>query len=140
MADKPRKRTGNFDVVDRLFVYGTLRSGQTARTLIIPHIVRFEPATLRGKIYAFPMGYPGLVDGEGEVKGELMWLSDLAAAFALLDAFEGPDFVRVLKLVKKADGTQEGAWVYFLADAAAVHLAEPIPDGDWVRHWEESLA
>ena len=140
MADVRRRRTGNFDIIDRLFVYGTLRSGQTARSLIAPHVVRSEEATIRGEIYAFPMGYPGLVDGDGVVKGELMWLSDLAAALALLDAYEGADFVRVLKPVTRANGTLEPAWVYFLADANAVRLAEPIPDGDWVRYWEETLA
>lgn len=140
MADSRWRRTGNFDVVDRLFVYGTLRSGQTARSLIVPHVLSFEPATIRGKIYAFPMGYPGLVDGDGEVKGELMRLTDLAAAFALLDAYEGADFLRTLKPVRRAGGAELPAWVYVLADPGAVRLAEPIPDGDWVRHWEESLA
>lgn len=141
MADtQKRRRTGNFDVVDRLFVYGTLRSGQTARSLIVPHVVKFEPATIRGKIYAFPMGYPGLVEGDGEVKGELMTITDLAAAFALLDAYEGSDFVRLLKMVTNAEGKGEAAWVYFLSDPGTVHLAEPIPDGDWVRYWEETLA
>ena len=139
-ADTRRKWTGNFDIVDRLFVYGTLRTGQTARSLIVPHVLRFEAATIRGKIYAFPMGYPGLVDGDGDVKGELMWLTDLAAAFALLDAYEGADFVRLLKMVTNAAGKPEAAWVYFLSDPAAVRLAEPIPDGDWVRYWEETLA
>ena len=141
MGDAWRKRTGQFgNVVDRLFVYGTLRSGQTARSLIAPHVVRHEPATIQGKIYAFPMGYPGLVDGDGIVRGELVWLSDLAAVFALLDAYEGADFIRILKAVKRFDGTDEASWVYFLADPTAVHLAEPIPDGDWVRYWEATLA
>jgi gamma-glutamylcyclotransferase (GGCT)/AIG2-like uncharacterized protein YtfP len=140
VAESRRRWTGNFDIIDRLFVYGTLRTGQTARSLIVPHVRRFEPATIRGKIYAFPMGYPGLVEGDGDVKGELMWLDDLAAAFALLDAYEGADFVRLLKLVTSASGKQEAAWVYFLSDPGAVHLAEPIPDGDWVRYWEETLA
>jgi gamma-glutamylcyclotransferase (GGCT)/AIG2-like uncharacterized protein YtfP len=135
-----RRRTGNFDVVDRLFVYGTLRTGQTARPVIAPHVARSEAATIRGKIYAFPMGYPGLVEGDGSVQGELMWLEDLAAALALLDAYEGADFIRVLKPVTRVSGgSPEAAWVYLLADPTAIHLAEPIPDGDWVRHWKETL-
>jgi gamma-glutamylcyclotransferase (GGCT)/AIG2-like uncharacterized protein YtfP len=141
VAEVRKRKTGVCDVVDRLFVYGTLRTGQTARSLIAPHVVRFEPARIRGKIYAFPMGYPGLVDGDGHVRGELMWLSDLAAALALLDAYEGTDFVRMLRpVIRSASGIEEPAWVYALADPAAVHLAEPIPDGDWVRYWEETLA
>jgi gamma-glutamylcyclotransferase (GGCT)/AIG2-like uncharacterized protein YtfP len=140
VADTRRRRTGNFEIVDRLFVYGTLRSGQTARSLIAPHVTRSEPATIDGKIYAFPMGYPGLVEGDGQVVGEVVWLTDLAAALALLDAYEGTDFVRMLKQVRRGDGAIEVAWVYYLADQTTVHLAEPIPDGDWVRYWESNLA
>jgi gamma-glutamylcyclotransferase (GGCT)/AIG2-like uncharacterized protein YtfP len=140
VAPLARRRTGGFDIVDRLFVYGTLRSGQTARSLIAPHVVRSEPATIAGRIYAFPMGYPGLTDGDGRVVGELVWLAELAAALALLDAYEGSDFVRILKPVTRAIGVDESAWVYVLADPSTIHLAEPIPDGDWVRYWEATLA
>ena len=143
-----RRRTMSVPIVDRLFVYGTLRVGQTARSLIANHVARWVPASVSGAIYAFPMGYPGFVEPseqsnrdapEGRVIGELVWLTDLAAAFALLDAFEGADFVRVLRPCRLADGSEQIAWCYLLADPRTTALATPIKDGDWVAYWRASV-
>lgn len=121
------------DVVDRLFVYGTLRAGQTARTMIEQHVARWEAATTEGALIAFP-DYPGVLDGEaGTIHGELVWLTGLAAAFALLDAYEGDDFIRILKRCRAADGREEWAWCYVLADPRLGSAGTPIPHGDWVR-------
>jgi gamma-glutamylcyclotransferase (GGCT)/AIG2-like uncharacterized protein YtfP len=137
---KPGYASAVHDIVDRLFVYGTLRAGQTARSLIANHVARAAPARSQGKMFAFPMGYPGIVDeGAGPIVGELVWLTELAAAFALLDAYEGDDFIRILKRVWLADGTEEWAWCYVLADPGTASLGEPISDGDWVRYWETSI-
>jgi gamma-glutamylcyclotransferase (GGCT)/AIG2-like uncharacterized protein YtfP len=136
------RTTGSHEILDRLFVYGTLRSGQTARSLMANSVQRWEPATARGQLYAFPMGYPGFIEaGEaaGEVIGEVCWLSDLAATFALLDAYEGVDFTRVIRKVRLRDGEELWAWIYMLSDATAVRLGEHIADGDWVRHWSAQL-
>ena len=133
------KTTGSHEVVDRLFVYGTLRQGQTARSLIANQITQCVSAHATGWLYAFPMGYPGFSDAEagGSVLGEVVWLSELAATFGLLDAYEGSDFVRVLKQVVLKTGEQMWVWVYVLADPAAVRLGTKIEDGDWVRYWTE---
>lgn len=137
---KPGYASAVHDVVDRIFVYGTLRTGQTARSLIANHVARWVPARTSGQMFAFPMGYPGLVDeGDGRIVGELVWLTELAAAFALLDAYEGDDFVRILKRVWLADGAEDWAWCYVLANPSNASLGEPIPDGDWVRFWESSI-
>lgn len=119
-------------VVNRLFVYGTLRSGQAARSLIANHVLSAEPASARGRMVALPDGYPGFLPGpEGRVVGELMTLSDLAAAFALLDAYEGDEFTRSLQEVERGDGQREWAWCYVLASPALAEEGEPIPGGDW---------
>jgi gamma-glutamylcyclotransferase (GGCT)/AIG2-like uncharacterized protein YtfP len=122
------------DACDRLFVYGTLRAGEAARALVASHVARSVPGTVRGAMYAFPMGYPGLVDGEGAVRGELLWLSDLAAALPLLDEYEGEDFARVERSVELEDGTRVTAWCYVLSDPSSVAGAEVVPGGDWISY------
>ncbi|HUJ60454.1 MAG TPA: gamma-glutamylcyclotransferase family protein [Kofleriaceae bacterium] len=147
MAEQRRRSTGTFEaerttgtneVVDRLFVYGTMRAGQTARSLIANQIARCVNAHTEGSIYAFPMGYPGYTeDGRGRVNGEVLWLTELAATFGLLDAYEGQDFARVIRKVALESGEEVWAWVYTLSDPQAVKLGTLIEDGDWVRYWTE---
>jgi gamma-glutamylcyclotransferase (GGCT)/AIG2-like uncharacterized protein YtfP len=133
------RTTGSHDVLDRLFVYGTMRQGQTARSLLANSIKKCVPAWTSGQIYAFPMGYPGYSegDGKGRVVGEIVWLTDLAATFGLLDAYEGEDFARVIKQVTTESGEELWAWIYTLADPAAIKLGTLVEDGDWVRYWTE---
>lgn len=129
------------EVVDRLFVYGSLRAGETARSLVAHYVARSERATGRGALYAFPDGYPGLLEkGGGPVTGEVLWLDGLAAALPLLDAYEGDDFVRVLAEVTTASGQTLWCWTYVLADESLVQEAERIADGDWVRWRRENDA
>jgi gamma-glutamylcyclotransferase (GGCT)/AIG2-like uncharacterized protein YtfP len=134
------RTTGSHEILDRLFVYGTLRQGQTARSLVANQIKKCVKAWTAGSIYAFPMGHPGYVegDGKGRVEGEVIWLTELAATFGLLDAYEGQDFVRVIRQVHLED-TQEQvwAWVYTLADPTNVKFGSLIQHGDWVRYWNE---
>jgi gamma-glutamylcyclotransferase (GGCT)/AIG2-like uncharacterized protein YtfP len=133
------RTTGSHEVLDRLFVYGTMRAGQTARSLVANSITKTSAAHTSGKIYAFPMGYPGFTeaDGGGKVVGEVLWLTELAATFGLLDAYEGEDFARVIKQVTLATGEEVWAWIYTLADPATIKHGTLIPDGDWVRYWTE---
>jgi gamma-glutamylcyclotransferase (GGCT)/AIG2-like uncharacterized protein YtfP len=123
-------------IVDRLFVYGSLRTGQAARSLIADHVIGSHPATLRGSLYALADGYPGYVPGQvGQVVGEVMVLSGLAAAFALLDAYEGEDFVRALEQATlTGDGSRVWAWCYVLATPDLVDGAPLIEGGDWARY------
>jgi gamma-glutamylcyclotransferase (GGCT)/AIG2-like uncharacterized protein YtfP len=127
------RTTGSHEVLDRLFVYGTMRQGQTARSLVAGSVTRCVKASTDGQIYAFPMGYPGYVEGSGRVVGELLWLTDLAATFGLLDAYEGEDFVRVIRQVQTETGEELWSWIFALADPEAVRLGTLIADGDWIR-------
>jgi gamma-glutamylcyclotransferase (GGCT)/AIG2-like uncharacterized protein YtfP len=125
-------------VLDRLFVYGTLREGQTARSVVANQITRSAKAQTSGAIYAFPMGYPGFTeDGKRRVHGEVLWLTELAATFGLLDAYEGTDFARIIRQVTLESGEELWAWVYTLADPGAIKHGVLIEHGDWVRYWTE---
>lgn len=129
---QPGWATGANDIVDRVFVYGTFRKGESARAMIAGHIDETVPASMTGKIYAFPEGYPGIVDcDDATVVGEVLTLNDLAAAFALLDAYEGDDYERTLKKVTLENGTEIYAWVYMLKDPATIRRADFIESGDW---------
>jgi gamma-glutamylcyclotransferase (GGCT)/AIG2-like uncharacterized protein YtfP len=122
-------------IVDRLFVYGTLRSGQAARSLVANYVAGADPASVTGRIYSLSDGYPALVPGpDGRVVGELIRLRELIAAFALLDAYEGAEFIRTMMEVAREDGQRVWAWVYLLVDPSVVDEAELIACGDWARH------
>ncbi len=150
MADRRRtsgsfealRTTGSHEVLDRLFLYGTMRQSQTARSLLANSVMRSVPAWTAGRIYAFPMGYPGYTELEAAVAsdrvvGEVVWLSELAATFGLIDAYEGDDFARVLKQVTLESGEQIWAWIYALSNPGAARHGTLIEDGDWVRWWTE---
>ncbi len=134
-----RRQTGSNEVIDRLFVYATLRQGQTARALIANQITRCEPASTTGEIYVFPMGYAGFIEAisPGRVIGEVLWLSELPATFGLLDAYEGQDFARVIKQVTLTTGEPVWCWIYVLADPDAVRHGQRLEHGDWARYWSE---
>ena len=120
--------------MDRLFVYGTLRPGQRAWHLLAPHARADAPAWCAGTMVAFDAGYPGVVlPGTTRIVGELVELVDPAAAFAVLDAYEGEEFTRVRATVDRAEGRCE-AWIYVLSDAALVQHGTPVEGGDWARH------
>lgn len=136
-AFEVERTTGSHEVLDRLFVYGTMRQGMTARSLVASSVTRCVKASTSGQIYAFPMGYPGFIEGDGRVVGEVLWLSELAATFGLLDAYEGEDFARVLRQVTIETGEELWTWIYALADPGAIKLGTLIAHGDWVRFWKE---
>lgn len=101
------------DVVNLLFVYGTLRSQFTNQyaMLLRANAELIGAASIRGAIYRvghYPAWKPA---PEGQVWGELYRLRDPQKTLAVLDGYEGDDFERVLV------EAPEPAWVYqYLAD------------------------
>lgn len=130
-----RRTTGSNEPLDRLFVYSTLRRGQTARSLLTSHVARCARASTAGAIYAFPMGYAGFVevDPPRRVIGEVLWLTDLPATFGLLDAYEGDEFARVLIQAELDTGEAVWTWIYALADPDTARHGTLIEHGDWER-------
>lgn len=95
---------------EELFVYGSLRPGDSAWSLLEPEVA--EPprrAAVAGTLVDTGTGYPGLNrSAPGRVSGWLLRLRDPAAALPALDHYEGPGYRRV-RLVA-ADGTL--CWAY----------------------------
>ena len=119
--------------VDRLFVYGSLRTGQSARALVEPFVRAWEPATIVGELFDFPSGYPAVVltPQGGIVMGELLRLADAAQCLAVVDEYEGSDYTRELVQVHHVGGPTWG-WVYVLADPRTAALGTPVPGGEWM--------
>ena len=67
-------------------------------------------ASVRGALLDL-RGYPGLVDGQGSVRGELYRLHD-RELLPVLDRQEGYNFERLRAGVVMADGRRSRAWVY----------------------------
>jgi gamma-glutamylcyclotransferase (GGCT)/AIG2-like uncharacterized protein YtfP len=113
---------------DRLFVYGTLRPGDTAWHRIEPHVVGEPVATrLPGTLYDTGLGYPALtLDSAGTVPGWTIRLRAPAAALAELDEYEGVEYMRV----RVVDSTGLSCWTYLWTAPVAgmVRLAHGWPD------------
>ena len=105
-----------WSLMDRLFVYGTLRSvfqNEFARLLAEGESL-LGGARIRGRLYDIGR-YPGLVlssAAEESVAGEVYRLRDAERTLAILDRYEGADFTRVTGDVLLDIGEQAPAWVY----------------------------
>lgn len=125
------------DVAELLFVYGTLRptlaAGGHARLVHDLEVV--GPATVPGTL--LDLGdYPGLIAGEGLVRGELLRIVDAARLQALDDYEEcgGPEplFRRERMVARLSDGTTVDAWGYRYARPQ--RAATIIAGGDYAAH------
>ncbi|NJK99323.1 MAG: gamma-glutamylcyclotransferase [Spirulinaceae cyanobacterium SM2_1_0] len=76
-----------------VFVYGTLKPGECNYADCAPWVVAATPAWTRGELYALPLGYPALTEGDRRVEGVLLQLR-AAAALEQLDALEDYDPAR----------------------------------------------
>lgn len=131
---------GSAGGLDRLFVYGTLRSAHAAHARVRAHVVDAAPATVRGRVYALPDGYPGMLDdARGVVVGELLRLRDVEAALAALDEYEGDEYQRVIRPAILAGGDALQAWCYVLVDAAIARRGVLVDSGDWLA-WTRARA
>jgi gamma-glutamylcyclotransferase (GGCT)/AIG2-like uncharacterized protein YtfP len=121
--------------VDRIFVYGSLRAGQSAHSLIAPYIIEAQPAESTGRLYALPGGYPGLIeDPSGRVAGDLVRVHSIDRAFAVLDEYEGEEFRRAPYHATGSRGRSLDAWCYLLADAELARGCPRIESGDWAAY------
>jgi gamma-glutamylcyclotransferase (GGCT)/AIG2-like uncharacterized protein YtfP len=124
-------------MAELLAVYGTLMSGQSyeGRPAVETLMRSLGPCRIPGMLFS-EGDYPWLVQGEGEVSGELYEVDD-AATFAVLDDYENEgrhtleDSGRYARVrIRLLEPTVE-AWVYVWEGA---ERGDPIDDGDW-RAW-----
>ena len=134
-----RSKPGEF-----LFVYGTLRSDlpDSARPFVsrepfgtlASNAELIGPGTVAGRLYAVAW-YPGYVPVRSRrerVAGEVWRLLFPARVFAVLDAYEDNEYVRVRATVRMDGDRRIEAWTYRFAEE--VDRAPVIPSGDYL-HW-----
>ena len=120
-----------------LFVYGTLRPtlATGGHAQLVHDLEVLGPATVRGVL--LDLGdYPGLVAGDGLVRGDLLRVVDPARLQALDDYEEcrGPEplFRRERLVARLFDGTAVDAWGYRYARPQLA--ARVIAGGDYAAH------
>ncbi|MBM3070972.1 gamma-glutamylcyclotransferase [Enterobacter sp. RHBSTW-00994] len=102
-----------------LFVYGTLRPGQSNAYILDNIGGEWLPGYVTGTFYESGWGpaegFPGIVldKGNARVEGYLFLSDNLSAHWPMLDEFE-EGYDRVEVDVMLADGTQVVAWIYQL--------------------------
>jgi len=110
-------------VTEQLFVYGTLGPGRPNEHVLNAIGGSWSAATVTGTLrhegWGAELGYPGidLDQHGGEVEGFLFTSENLLDHWAVLDAFEGEAYKRVLAKAKLEDGSIVDAHIYTLQSA-----------------------
>lgn len=133
---------------DRVFFYGTLRTGFNRTTRAgIDGLLRFSGrAWINGKLFDLGI-YPAAVPAsDSRVWGEVFEITDTTTVLAALDRIEGhrptePErslYNRVRVSATLDDGRTEDVWVYFYN--APLGRAPRIVSGDYLEHLKQASA
>jgi gamma-glutamylcyclotransferase (GGCT)/AIG2-like uncharacterized protein YtfP len=123
---------------DHFFVYGTLKEGGHFAPEFDPFRVRSQVATIKG-FNLFNLGwFPGIVEGDGKVVGEIHEYENLDFVQRRMDGIEGYRegaedsslFIRRKVTVVTEDGKEVEANAY-LFNKGVPSNAEKIEDGVW---------
>lgn len=120
-------------VGDALFVYGTLRPGETASLANHRSLLHIKEDRINGVLYHLGY-YPGAVFDSGifdatkpQIVGDVFLIRD-ASIIPILDAYEGyPDLYGRCQTYTKGG---RFVWVYFYR-GGEVEKMEPLKIGDW---------
>lgn len=107
---------------------------------IAPHLISCVPATTRGLLYSLPAGYPGVVEGEGIVRGRLLELPErVLGSLDDLEAYESGashsenEYYRAEVPVRLEDQSEVFAWIYFMTPERVREMnGVRIESGLWV--------
>ena len=111
------------DVINKLFVYGTLGPGRPNEHILKNIGGSWESGSITGKLlqkgWGASMGYPAIVlDCKGEqVDGFIFNSSKLSEHWQELDEFEGEAYERVVASVTLGDMTTVSAYIYALKNS-----------------------
>lgn len=132
----------NFSSLVRVFVYGTLKPGEANyKRYCINKVVNVERATVQGKLFTLPVGYPAMTPGVSQVHGYLLSFAD-SDILQELDELEDYQptrqvsenlYIRQFMEVFDLQGKSlAGAWVYCMTPDRVIQIGGiPQLDGWW---------
>lgn len=141
-ADSSRSPTHPVARSFSLFVYGTLQPGEENYDRYCKKwVTQVQAATVRGRLFDLPLGYPALTAGDNLVHGFLLSFGD-PAVLALLDDLEDYDpdrspnqneYLRVRTQALSPAGQRLGqVWIYQMQPERVAHARGLwLPDGKW---------
>lgn len=126
------------------FVYGTLKRGHANHGLLASSIRAIEPGSITGVLYDLG-DFPALGEGNGTVRGELIWIDpeQMAQVLEVVDRLEAyrPDdepgsmYRRRTVRARTERGEPVSAYTYFYnADHPLLpppEMLPRLPDGEW---------
>jgi gamma-glutamylcyclotransferase (GGCT)/AIG2-like uncharacterized protein YtfP len=116
---------------DLLFTYGTLMRGFRLHRLLEGRAAYLGRGNVAGRIVDLG-SYPGAVaDPAGCLHGEVYRITD-PALWAALDSAEGPQYHRREVTVRREDGRDQAACIYWYV--GPLDRGVPIPGGDYRAH------
>ncbi|MCL6547549.1 MAG: gamma-glutamylcyclotransferase [Alicyclobacillus sp.] len=132
--------------IPRVFVYGTLRSGQFYHDRIARDVIRCRRAYVKGRLYHLPFGYPALIldEAAGKVWGEVLEFDrrTLRRVLSVMDDIEGyggpgedNEYDRVVRPVHLEEAQAVECHLYVCPDRSRAWVEEHgvlVPCGDWV--------
>ncbi len=127
------KQKVNSSGVDHIFVYGTLCQGECRETTLLEFSEKkYLNQTIRGSLIDLKY-YPGLINSDGIVFGELHHTPNISATLAILDRIEGfgeyDESSLFCRILTQSGGTL--CWTYLWngdSDSGSI-----IESGNWVK-------
>jgi len=119
---------------ERLFVYGTLRPGESNEHYLSAIAGRWMDASIKGihfpEGYGATVGYPVIVPSQHgpAISGLVLEAEFSLAQWQMLDDFETEAYERVIQPVTTLEGAQIDAFVYVLNQADLKQLAAQHPE------------
>jgi gamma-glutamylcyclotransferase (GGCT)/AIG2-like uncharacterized protein YtfP len=130
-----------------VFVYGTLKRGQSREISWPRKPLSIHPATVRGALYDLGP-YPGLTEGDDRIAGELWQFApdDMPSTLTALDEIEGyhgcnNDEYRRVMIECTIGEVSTTAWIYLYARQSVLASARRVtPNDRGVCQWQAAFS
>lgn len=134
-------------LIDKIFVYGSLRSDMfNYDKLLKGKVSKVYKGSIKGELFHLEnKGYPAVIPGDSIIKGEMMELKNFDKSLVELDELENYtednnvncEYIRKIVDVTLENGEIEKAYYYEYNPKADMNSKDeliPVGHGDWKKH------